>query len=266
MSGSQQITITNRQGKHLAVQVEGRNDAPVLVLSNSLGTAQAMWQAQVDVLKADYTIVRYDTRGHGDSQVIADSSVQNLGEDVIDILDALNVNQAHFCGISMGGITALWLAIHHPQRFLSITVANSAAKIWTQDGWNARADAVEQNGLADIVVSTHSRWFSAQFDHKNDPLAQHTINTLANTVPQGYAESCRALANADVREQLSSISIPTLIIAGAYDPVTTVADGEFMQQHIQGSELFTIEASHLSNIEQPAQFSQALNQFIGSIQ
>ncbi|WP_343596143.1 3-oxoadipate enol-lactonase [Acinetobacter sp.] len=259
------ITITNRQGKHLAVYVEGLEHAPTIVFSNSLGTDHKMWQSQVEQLKAKFKVVTYDTRGHGESAVIANSTLQNLGEDVIDILDALKIEKAHFCGISMGGQTALYLGVFHPSRFQSITVANSAAKIWTVEGWNARAEVVEKNGLADLVVSTHTRWFSEKFDYQHDALAQQTIQSLANTPAQGYANACRALANADLREQISSISIPTLIIAGSADPVTTVADGEFMQQKIQGSDLFVIDASHLSNIEQPAEFTQALQRFIEAI-
>lgn len=262
MSVNQKIIVTNRQGKHLSVQVDGLENAPAIVFSNSLGTDKNMWQPQVAALKSKFKVVTYDTRGHGQSDVIDSTSLKNLGEDVIDILDHLNIEKAHFCGISMGGITALWLGIHYPSRFNSITVANSAAKIWTEDGWNARADAVEKNGVADLVTSTHTRWFSDQFDYQNDALAQQTIQSLADTPAQGYANACRALATADVREQIASISIPTLIIAGRADPVTTVADAEFMQQHIQNSQLKVIDASHLSNIEQPEVFTQALNEFI----
>ncbi|MFC3902727.1 3-oxoadipate enol-lactonase [Acinetobacter marinus] len=255
-------TISNRQGKHLAVQVSGQDNAPVIVFSNSLGTDQGMWQPQVAAFEAQFKVVTYDTRGHGQSDVIADTSVQNLAEDVIDILDGLNIEKAHFCGISMGGMTALWLGIHHADRFHSITVANSAAKIWTEDGWNARADAVTANGLTEIVATTHSRWFSEQFDYQNDALAQRTIQALANTPALGYAESCRALATADVRDELKNIAIPTLIIAGTFDPVTTVADGELMQAQIPDSVLALIDASHVSNIEQPEQFNQLFRQFV----
>lgn len=262
MSVNQKIIVTNRQGKHLSVQIDGLENAPAIVFSNSLGTDKNMWQPQVAALKSKFKVVTYDTRGHGQSDVIDSTSLENLGEDVIDILDHLNIEKAHFCGISMGGITALWLGIHYASRFNSITVANSAAKIWTEDGWNARADAVEKDGVADLVTTTHTRWFSDQFDYQNDALAQQTIQSLADTPAQGYANACRALATADVREQIASISIPTLIIAGRADPITTLAEAEFMQQHIQNSQLKEIDASHLSNIEQPEVFTQALNEFI----
>ena len=260
------ITMTNRQDKHLAVQVSGQENAPVIVFSNSLGTDKGMWQPQVTAFEQQFKVVTYDTRGHGQSDVIEETTVQNLAEDVIDILNGLNIEKAHFCGISMGGMTALWLGIHHVDRFHSITVANSAAKIWTAEGWNARADAVTANGLADLVTTTHARWFSEQFDYQHDALAQRTIQSLATTPALGYAESCRALAKADLSTEIQQITVPTLIIAGAFDPVTTVADGVFMQQQIQKCELALIDASHLSNIEQPEQFTQTLSQFIGSIQ
>ncbi len=260
------ITMTNRQDKHLAVQVNGQEDAAVIVFSNSLGTDKGMWQPQVAAFEQQFKVVTYDTRGHGQSDVIEQTTIQNLAEDVIDILNGLNIEKAHFCGISMGGMTALWLGIHHADRFHSITVANSAAKIWTAEGWNARADAVMANGLADLVATTHARWFSEQFDYQHDALAQRTIQSLATTPALGYAESCRALAKADLSTEIQQITVPTLIIAGAFDPVTTVVDGIYMQQQIQNSELTVIDASHLSNIEQPEHFTQTLSQFIVLIQ
>lgn len=259
------ITVNNRQGHTLAVQVQGQKDAPVIVFSNSLGTDHSMWQVQVTALADHYLVVTYDTRGHGHSDVIADSTLQNLADDVIDIFDALKIEKAHFCGISMGGMTALDLAIRHAERFLSITVANSAAKIWTAEGWNARAESVEQQGLAEIVKTTHTRWFSEHFDYAHDVLAQRTIQSLAVTPAQGYANACRALAYANVTAQLNQIQIPTLIIAGQFDPVTTVADAEFMHQAIPHSQLDVLAASHLSNIEQPQVFNQALSKFIQKI-
>lgn len=259
------INIHNRQGHQLAVQVQGLKDAPVIVFSNSLGTDQGMWQAQIAAFTAQYQVVTYDTRGHGASAVIAATTLANLAEDVVDILDALNVEKAHFCGISMGGITGLYLAIHHADRFLSVTIANAAAKIGTAEAWNSRAESVAQQGLAELVKTTHTRWFSEHFDYVHDVLAQKTIQSLALTPSQGYANACRALADADLRDQLNQIQIPTLIIAGQFDPVTTVQDAEFMHQFILQSQLEILAASHLSNIEQPQLFNQALSTFIQKI-
>ncbi len=259
-------TIINRQGKTLFVKVEGLDNAPAIVFSNSLGTDLGMWDKQANDFKNHYKVIRYDTRGHGKSDVINDTTLANLGEDVIDILDALNIQQAHFCGISMGGITGLWLGINEADRFKSITVANSAAKIGQTDAWLSRADQVEENGVQDLVKTTHSRWFSEKFDYSRDALAQKTILSLAQTPAKGYANACRALAYADVRENLDEIQIPVLLICGTEDPVTTVQDGEFIKTQIQNGEIASINASHLSNIECPEKFSQILAKFIQNIQ
>lgn len=257
--------IVNRQGKKLSVQMAGPEDAAAILFSNSLGTDRSMWEPQINALKAHYRIVSYDTRGHGTSDVIDGPTLQDLGSDVIDILDGLSIAKAHFCGISMGGLTGLWLGIHHHERFHSLTVGNSAAKIGTQTVWEERANAVASNGLSELVTSTPTRWFSEYFDYKRNALAMRAIQSLADTSPQGYANACRALASADLRENISSIFIPTLIIAGSFDPVTTVADGEFMQTRIPGSKLSQIAASHLSNIEQPEAFNQEIKRFIESV-
>lgn len=197
--------------------------------------------------------------------MVAETSLQNLGEDVADILNALDIEKAHFCGISMGGITGLWLAIHYPERFLSITVANSAAKIGQAEAWLSRAESVEQNGLAELVKTTHTRWFSEKFDYQHNVVAQTTIQSLANTPAQGYANACRTLADADLRDEITQIQVPVLLIAGTADPVTTVADAEFMQNAIKNSQIAKLEASHLSNIEQPQRFTQELTRFIQQI-
>lgn len=258
-------TISNRQGKQLAVYTDGLKDAPVLVFSNSLGTDHGMWQSHISELKSHFNVITYDTRGHGESDVISDTTLQNLAEDVVDILNVLSVEKAHFCGISMGGITGLWLGIHHPERFLSITVANSAAKIGQAEAWLSRAESVEQNGLAELVKTTHTRWFSEKFNYQHNVVAQTTIQSLANTPAQGYANACRALAHADLRDEITQIQVPVLLIAGTADPVTTVADAEFMQNAIKNSQIAKLEASHLSNIEQPQRFTQELTRFIQQI-
>ena len=254
--------IHNRQGKQLAVYGFGHRAKPALIFSNSLGTDHSMWQAQVNALSQDYFVICYDTRGHGKSSIVEATTLDHLAEDVIDILDHFEVEKAHFCGISMGGITGLALALQAPHRCSTVTIANSAAKIGQADAWLSRADVVEQQGLAELVNTTHTRWFSQNFDYIHDRVAQQTIQVLSVTQPKGYAASCRALAHADLRDELSNITVPCLVICGALDPVTTVADGKFMQAHIPQCELVSIEASHLSNIEQPEAFSQALLAFI----
>lgn len=254
--------VNNRNGQALATYRFGDASKPTLIFSNSLGTDHGMWQAQVEYFAQDYDVICYDTRGHGKSAVIEDTSLVDLAHDVLDILDHYQVEKAHFCGISMGGITGIQLAVLAPQRFASITIANSAAKIGNADAWNSRADNVEANGLADIVATTHTRWFSDKFDYIHDAVAQKTIQSLSVTAPKGYAASCRALANADLRDALAQIDVPCLALCGGLDPVTTVVDGEFIVEHTPHAALAVVEASHLSNIEAPAEFNQALAAFL----
>src|SRR5690606_16638357 len=140
------IVIKNRQGKKLSVEITGPDEAPTVLFSNSLGTDKGMWEPQVNALKADYRIVTYDTLGHGASDVVENTKLEDLGADAIDILDGLSIAKAHFCGISMGGLTGLWLGIHHPDRFHGVTIANAAARIGAPAAWQERAETVTGHG------------------------------------------------------------------------------------------------------------------------
>ena len=246
-------------------QTFGDASKPALVFSNSLGTKYSMWQPQIEHFQQDYYVICYDTRGHGGSEAPQGPySLEQLGQDVVNLLDHLNIAKAAFCGISMGGLTGQWLAIHKPERFSQVIVCNTAAKIGQEQAWQDRAALVREQGLAPIAATAASRWFTDPFIQSNPAVVAELSNDLGAGSPEGYANCCEALAKADVREQLSSIQIPVLIIAGQQDPVTTVADGQFMQQRIANSKLFEINASHISNIEQPEAFNQAVQTFLAA--
>ena len=246
-------------------QTFGDASKPALVFSNSLGTNYSMWQPQIEHFQQDYYVICYDTRGHGASSAPQGPySLEQLGQDVVSLLDHLNIAKAAFCGISMGGLTGQWLAIHKPERFSQVIVCNTAAKIGQEQAWQDRAVLVREQGLAPIAATAASRWFTDPFIQSNPAVVAELSNDLGAGSPEGYANCCEALAKADVREQLSSIQIPVLIIAGQQDPVTTVADGQFMQQRIANSRLFEINASHISNIEQPEAFNQAVQTFLAA--
>lgn len=244
-------------------QTFGDASQPAIVFSNSLGTNFSMWQAQIEYFKQTHFVICYDTRGHGASSAPQGPyKLSQLGEDVIVLLDHLNIRQASFCGISMGGLTGQWLAIHYPSRFSHVIVCNTAAKIGQEQAWNDRAALVREQGLAPIASTAAGRWFTDPFIQSNPAVIEKLSNDLGAGSPEGYASCCEALAKADVREQLKDIRIPVLVVAGQQDPVTTVADGEYMQARIAGSQLFEINASHISNIEQPEAFNQAVKSFI----
>ncbi|QIC62519.1 3-oxoadipate enol-lactonase [Acinetobacter schindleri] len=246
-------------------QTFGDASKPALVFSNSLGTKYSMWQPQIEHFQQDYYVICYDTRGHGASSAPQGPySLEQLGQDVVSLLDHLNIAKAAFCGISMGGLTGQWLAIHKPERFNHVIVCNTAAKIGQEQAWQDRAALVREQGLAPIAATAASRWFTNPFIQSNPAVVAELSNDLGAGSPEGYASCCEALAKADVREQLKDITVPVLVVAGQQDPVTTVADGQYMVDRIANSQLFEINASHISNIEQPEAFNQAVQKFIAA--
>ncbi|MFD1838050.1 3-oxoadipate enol-lactonase [Paracidovorax cattleyae] len=248
------------------VRVEGPADAPALVFSNSLGTTLEMWDAQAERFARTHRVVRYDTRGHGGSEVSPGPyTFDQLGGDVVALLDALGIARASFCGISMGGFTGLWLGVHAPQRLERLVVANSAAKIGTAEGWTTRAAMVREKGaagMAELAASSPGRWFTDAFAAAQPEVVRRAQGWIAGVDPEGYAGCCEALAQADLRAAIGGIAVPTLLIAGAADPVTTVADTQAMQAAIAGARVAELPASHLSNLEAPQAFDAALSDFL----
>ena len=255
-------TFTSNQAS-INYQTFGDHTKPALIFSNSLGTQFSMWQPQLDALKKDFYMICYDTRGHGQSSAPQGPySIELLGEDVIHLMDNLHIDKANFCGISMGGLTGQWLAINHPERFEHVIVANTAAQIGQEQAWKDRASLVREQGLEPIASTAATRWFTEGFIKKNAKIVDQLSINLAQGSPEGYASYCEALAVADLRDQIQGINIPVLVIAGSKDPVTTIKDGQYMVNNIRSSALFEIDASHISNIEQPQAFNKAIFDFI----
>lgn len=244
-------------------QTFGDAAKPALVFSNSLGTNFKMWQPQIDFFQQDFFVICYDTRGHGASSAPQGPySIDQLGQDVVNLLDHLNIEKAAFCGISMGGLTGQWLAINRPERFNQVVVCNTAAKIGQEQAWNDRATLVREQGLTPIASTAAGRWFTEAFVQSNLDIITKLSNDLGAGSPEGYASCCEALAKADLREQLKQVKIPVFIIAGQQDPVTTIEDGLFIQKQIFNSQLFNINASHISNLEQPEDFNNTIINFL----
>lgn len=250
----------------LFYRLEGPVDAPVLVLSNSLGTDLQMWDAQIPAFAEHFRVLRYDTRGHGQS-LVTDGlySIEQNGRDVLALLDALHIERAAFCGLSMGGLIGQWLAINAPQRIQRLVLCNTAAKIGSPEVWNPRIDTVLRDGQAAMLAlrdASIARWFTPEFAQAQPARVEPVVGMLAATSPQGYAANCAAVRDADFREQVASIVAPTLIVCGTADAVTTPEHGRFMQERIRGAERVEFHAAHLSNVETGELFTRRVLDFL----
>ena len=247
----------------IAYTLQGPPGAAVLMFSNSLGTTMHMWQAQAEALSRRYRVLCYDTRGHGASGGAGICTLDQLGGDVLRLLDALGIKRVSFCGISMGGLTGLWLAVHARERLQLLTVANSAANIGTPQGWTERARQVAAHGMDMVADGAAARWFTPGFRAQAPGLVAGYVEGLRRCAPAGYAGCCAALAQADLRPALRCIDTPTLLMAGLRDEVTTVADADFLRDQIPDAAGVTLDAAHLSNIEAASRFTQCLQDFMG---
>lgn len=244
-------------------RVDGDRNLPAVLLCNSLGTDHAMWDAQADALSRRFHVIRFDTRGHGGSGAPdGPYSLELLANDALALLDHLGIGRAHVVGLSMGGLVAQCLAIHAPRRVDRLVLANTAARIGTEEGWRARAAAVRAHGLAGIADSSPARWFQGAFVAEYRAIVEPLQRALRRQSPEGYAACCDALAVADLRDDATSIAAPVLVIAGAADPVTTVADGVDLCTRIPDARLATLPASHLSAVEVPAAFTREVLSFL----
>ncbi|MEH6351809.1 MULTISPECIES: 3-oxoadipate enol-lactonase [unclassified Pseudomonas] len=250
----------------LNYRFDGPQDAPVLVLSNSLGTDLHMWDEQVAAFSEHFRVLRFDTRGHGQSLVTEGPySIEQLGRDVLAMLDQLNLDKVHFCGLSMGGLIGQWLGINAGERLYKLVVCNTAAKIGDPSVWNPRIETVLRDGKDAMVAlrdASIARWFTADFSEAHPAKVKKITDMLAATSPQGYAANCAAVRDADFREQLSSIRVPLLVIAGTEDAVTPPSGGHFIQERVSGAEYAEFYAAHLSNVQAGAAFSARVLDFL----
>ena len=244
-------------------QLDGTAPGPVLVFSNSLGTDLGMWDWVLPKLRPHFRILRYDTRGHGQSGVPAGPyTLDALGEDVIELLDRLNIKKAHFCGLSLGGLTGQWLGVHYPERLGKLIICNTAAQIGTADDWNERIATVRQAGVGALSPAILNRWLTDAYQEANPDVVQRVEAMIGNTSAEGYAACCAALRDADLRTDIRRIPVPTLIITGQSDPVTTVADGLFIGQEVPNALLVQLRAAHLSAVEAADAFADAVLAFL----
>jgi 3-oxoadipate enol-lactonase len=257
------MSFADLAGARFHYRFDGAEGAPVLVLSNSLGTNLSMWDAQMPALTERFRVLRYDSRGHGRSAATPGPyTIEQLGYDALALIDALALERVRFCGLSMGGMVGQWLGAHAPQRLSQMVLCNTAARIGTPDVWNTRIEAVNKGGMAAIVDGVVARWYTPAFIAATPGAIAATREMLLTTPAQGYIASCVAVRDMDQRDSTASIAVPTLVIAGTHDGVTPPEAARFLAERIPGASYVELDAAHLSNVEAEAAFTSALTQFL----
>jgi 3-oxoadipate enol-lactonase len=247
----------------LNVSVEGRDGGPTLMLSNPLGTHLGIWEPQMKALTQLFRVIRYDRRGHGKSQVPPGPySMERFGRDVLAILDDLNIEKVHWCGLSLGGMVGQWLGANAPERMGKIVLSNTASYYADPTYWHVRIKAVKEGGIAAVADTVIAGWLTADFREREPQIAANLKAMLLATPVQGYLACCEVLSTMDQRELLPKIKSPTLIIAGRHDMATPIAAGEFIRSQIPGASLTILDAAHISNIEQPHAFTDTVVGFL----
>jgi 3-oxoadipate enol-lactonase/4-carboxymuconolactone decarboxylase len=252
--------MTDERMAFLSNTVDGPDDAPVLILSNSLGTTVNLWQHQIGELSRHFKVIRYDLPGHdGSAAPTGPYTVDDLGRNLLALMDKLGIERAHLAGVSLGGMLSMWVASHAPERVDRLALICTSAHLPPALGWLDRAAGVRANGTGPLVVSSLGRWFTDPFRKNNEELMRQVATELTNVDSAGYAGCCEAIAAMDQRESIRRITAPTLVIAGADDPATPPAHARDIATRIPGANLLVLdEAAHLAVLEQPETISRLL--------
>jgi 3-oxoadipate enol-lactonase / 4-carboxymuconolactone decarboxylase len=244
-------------------KIQGTPNSPVLIFSNSLGSEMMMWDEVIPYLLPYFRVLQYDTRGHGRSEATPKPyTIALLGQDVIDLLDQLNIPEAYFCGLSMGGLIGQWLGLNYTNRIKKLILCNTGAKIGNDERWNGRIETLKVHGMQAIVEDTIERWFTEDFRAKNPQRVAQTHAMFLRSNVEGYSNCCAAIRDADFRKELQKVSVETLVITGDEDPVTNVEQAEFIANKIPYSHLRVLHARHLSATELPKEFAENIIEFI----
>ena len=244
-------------------ELTGTGNDEVLMFGNSLGSNLHMWDKVISRLQATHRILRYDMRGHGASSVpAAPYTLDQLGRDVLFLLDHLKIDRVNFCGLSLGGLVAMWLGIHAPQRVNRIVLANTGARIGTDEMWDARIAAVTRDGIESLAAVNLERWFTAEYRAQHGAEMTMIRNMIAATSPKGYVACCGVLREADLRSAVSSIKAPCLVITGKHDPATPPSDGRALLAALPHPNYVELDSSHLSAWERSEEFATAVLDFL----
>ncbi len=258
------IENTTVGGIHYAVS--GRQHAPALVLLHPLGASSGTWQAQLAEFERFFRVIRIDLRGHGGSRLEEGEPrpcrIEDLATDSLGVLDAIGIERAHWCGLSIGGVMALQVAVMAPRRVLRLVLANTAAHFPPPSMWDERIETARSRGLAPLFAGIPERWFTPGFRAHDPTEIERIMSLFEGTQVRGYIEACSALRDVDLRPRLAGVQAPTLVIGSAQDVSTPIERSEELTEGITGADLIVLDAAHLSNVEQAVEFTTTVVDFL----
>jgi 3-oxoadipate enol-lactonase len=244
-------------------QLSGDASLSPLILSNSLGADFSMWDAQAPVFAQRFRLLRYDMRGHGKSSSPPPPyAVPDLAADLLALADSVGFDKFNFCGLSVGGMIGMHLALHAPKRLKKLVLCNTAAKIGTDTMWNARIEVARTQGMGEIAKLTPPRWFTPEFQSAHPEKVAAALRVVEALNPQGYIGGCCAVRDFDARAEITNLRVPTLVLSGTHDPATPPADGRFLAEHIPGARYVEVNASHISSVEAPSRVTEEVLSFL----
>ena len=258
------MPIAENGSVRLHYEMSGSGSREVLAFSNSLGSSLQMWDKVMPRLDRRFRVLRYDTRGHGLSSVPPGPyTINRMGHDLLFLLDHLGIERVNLCGLSLGGMVAMWTGIYAPQRVRRVILANTGARIGSPEMWDQRIATVQDSGMASLAEAILERWFTPPYRSRHPAEMESIRSMIAATDPAGYVECCGVLRDTDLREEIATITVPALVIAGTHDPATPPSEGRALYAGMRNSKYVELDASHLSAWERAEEFADAVCAFLG---
>jgi 3-oxoadipate enol-lactonase len=257
------MPLINADGCPIHVEIAGPERAPVLMLSNSLGTTLNMWDRQVAPFIRHFRLIRYDPRGHGRSGVPnGPYTMERLARDVLAVLDGLSLTKINWCGLSMGGMVGQWLGANATERIERLVLSNTSSYFPDKAERNDRLKLVREKGIAAFAAANMERWFTKGFRERSPDAVACLQKMFAATPLEGYVACGEAVRDMDHRALLPKVKAPTLVIAGKHDPATPPEANEYISNHIPGAKFALLDAAHISNVEQPEAYTNMVLGFL----
>jgi len=263
----EEIRKISVNGVELAYRIDGAPGGRVVMMSNSLMSDHTMWDINVPAFTDRYRVLRYDTRGHGNSGTTPGPySIEMLADDAVGLMDALGIRQAHFIGLSMGGMIGQQIGARYPERVYSLSLCDTASEMPPRSMWEERLAIAARQGTAGLVDATIQRWFTGPFVARSPESIEKVRRMILSTGVEGFAACASAIRDMAQTTMLLKVKAPTIVLVGRQDPGCTVDQATVIHRMIDGSELVVLEdAAHLSNIEQSHAFNSALRSFIDRV-